>query len=240
MSFKQPLLLIVHMAGLVIVSGAVPPAAAQGLNSPCGELYTVGQYGPFDYRYDRDKLPIVINNHFTAEVEALIRGITTKTPGADIDYTLRTIPNNHRALIAMMRLGEKEKTNQPRGSRYTVDCWFDRAVRFRPEDAIVRMIYSSYLNQVGRITDANAQLGLATNYAQDSGFTHYNIGLHYFDLKNFDQALIQAHKAMEFGFTRTELRDKLLAAGKWQEPVPAPISPAPQEHSAPELTQKPQ
>jgi hypothetical protein len=198
---------------------------AQTDGTACGPLSTPGQYGPYDYRTDRDKLPVVLSNHFTTEVEALIRGITAQTPGGDIDYTLRAIPNNHRALIAMMRLGDKEKTPQPRGSRYSVECWFDRAIRFRPDDSIVRMIYSTYLNSKGRVPDANAQLELATTYAQDNGITHYNIGLHYFDLKNYDSALIQAHKAIALGFIRPELREKLIAVERWKEPSPAPASP---------------
>ncbi len=205
----------------------VTVAFAQGVGS-CGSLST--SYGPFDYRTDRDKLPIVTGAHFTAEVEALIRGTTSRLPGGDIAYTLRAIPNHHRALVAMMRLGEKEKTPQPQGSTYTVECWFERAVQFRPDDGIVRMIYSTYLNKTGKAANASAQLDVASTYAKDNAFTHYNIGLHYFDLKNYDKALVQAHKAMDLGFPQTALRDQLQSVGKWSEPVnpsSAPLAESP-------------
>jgi tetratricopeptide (TPR) repeat protein len=185
----------------------------------CGTLFAANQYGPYDYRTDGDKLPIVLGAHFTPEVEALVKGRTATRPGGDISYTLRAIPNNHRALIAMMRLGEKEKTPQPSGSSYSVECFFQRAVQFRPDDAIVRMIYSSYLYKNGRTQDANDQLETATTYAKDNAFTHYNIGLHYFDQKNYDKALVQAHKAIALGFTKTELRDQLIKVGKWSDPA---------------------
>lgn len=204
---------------------AAAPAVAQTAGASCGPLYAEGQYGPFDYRTDRDKLPIVLGAHFTPEVEALIRGKTSARPGTDIDYTLRAIPNNHRALMAMMRLGEKEKTPQPVGSRYSVQCWFERAITFRPDDAVVRMIYSTYLNKQGRLPEANAQLELATVHAKDNAFTHYNIGLHYFDLKNYDKALAQAHQAIALGFGQTELPEQLKRVGKWSEPPPA-VEPA--------------
>ncbi len=200
------------------------PSYAQSGNSACGSL--MNAYGPYDYRTDIDKLPIVLANHFTSEVEALIRGKTGERPGADIDYTLRAIPNNHRALMAMMRLGEKEKTVQPNGSRYTVECWFERAILFRPDDAIVRMIYSTYLNSIEHTSEANEQLDIATKYAQDNAFTHYNIGLHYFDLKNYDKALRQAHKAISLGFPQTALRDQLQRVGKWAEIEDSPSRPA--------------
>lgn len=209
---------------LIVTASAVAQTASSG--SGCGTLFSQGQYGPWDYRTDRDKLPIVLGAHFTPEVEALIRGRTSALPGTDIDYTLRAIPNNHRALMAMMRLGEKEKTPQPTGSRYSIQCWFERAVTFRPDDAVVRMIYSTYLNKQGRAQEANAQLEMATVQAKDNGFTHYNIGLHYFDMKNFDKALAQAHKALALGFTQTALRDELQKVGKWSEPPEAAPVPA--------------
>lgn len=220
------------MFGLLATIFGAAPAYAQSGSGSCGPL--ANAYGPYDYRTDRDKLGLVLGAHFTPEVEALIRGKSSYI-GGDIDYTLRAIPNNHRALIAMMRLGEKEKTPQPRGSRYTVECWFERAVQFRPDDSIVRMIYSEYLNANGRIPEATAQLDTATTYAKDNAFTHYNIGLHYFDLKNYDKALIEAHKAIELGFTQTALRDKLQGVGKWVEPtvaatIPTKAASEPQAH----------
>ena len=210
------------LLGLWTVLFAGSSVFAQTGSGSCGPL--TNGYGPYDYRTDQDKLPIVTGAHFTEVVESLIRGTTNTRPGGDIDYTLRAIPNNHRALIAVMRLGEKEKTPQPSGTRYPVECWFDRAIRFRPDDSIVRMIYSTYLNKNGRIPDATVQLEIATTYAKDNGFTHYNIGLHYFDLKNYDKALIQAHKAIELGFIQTALRDQLQSVGKWKEPVDAPAN----------------
>lgn len=198
---------------LVFFSGTT--VFAQTTGSACGSL--ANGYGPYDYRTDHDKLSIVTGAHFTAVVESLIRGTTNTTAGGDIDYTLRAIPNHHRALIAMMRLGEKEKTPQPRSSRYSVECWFERAIRFRPDDSIVRMIYSTYLNKSNRSLEANQQLEIATSYAKDSAFTHYNIGLHYFDLSNYEKALIQAHKAIELGFIQTALRDQLKSVGKWTD-----------------------
>lgn len=163
---------------------------------------------------------LVQNAHFTPEVETLVRG-KSGAIGADLDYTLRAIPNNHRALIAMMRLGDKEKTAQPKGATHSVECWFTRAIQFSPDDAIVRMIYSTYLNSQRRVPDANNQLDFAATLAKDNPFTHYNLGLHYFDLKAYDKALIHAHKAIELGFTQTALRDKLQGVGKWVEPTEA-------------------
>jgi hypothetical protein len=198
----------------------------------CGPLSAPGQYGPYDYRTDRAKLPIVLGAHFTPEVEALIRGHTSTKPGSDIAYTLRAIPNNHRALLSMVRLGEKEKTPQPFGSEYTVECWLSRGINFRPDDVIVRMIYATYLGNNDRITEAQTQLAVAETLAKDNALTHYNIGLHYFDLKDYDRAVEQAHKATALGWKQTELRDRLVALGKWKEPLTMADATAPPASSA--------
>jgi len=201
--------------------------AQQAQVAACGVLAPPGQYGPYDYRNDRDKLPIVDNSHFTPEIEALIpRG--NNPVGADIDYTLRAFPNHHRALLATVRLGEKLKSPQPYGLRWTIDCYFDRAIRFRPDDAIVRMIFAKYLNKRSRRPEALQQLSQAVRLAADGGFTHYNAGLIYLEMQEYDLAVAEAHKALSLGFERPELRDRLMAAGKWKEPPPAPESAASQ------------
>jgi hypothetical protein len=50
--------------------------------------------------------------------------------------------------------------------------------------------------------------------------TDYNIGLTYFDVGEFDKALVSAHRAYGGGFPLPGLRNKLKRAGKWKDPVP--------------------
>jgi tetratricopeptide (TPR) repeat protein len=95
------------------------------------------------------------------------------------------------------------------------------------------MLYVTYLTKAGnRKPDALRHLEVVLKTAKDNPFTHFNVGLLYADLNEYELALVQAHKAMELGLRRVELRDKLKAAGKWQEPAngdgqdPAP-APAP-------------
>ena len=195
-------------------------ALAQNNDMACGSLKT--GYGPFDYRTDRDKLEIVEQYHFTPQVEALIRGSSSMHIGADLAYTLNAFPNHHRALMSVMRYGEKLKTPQPEDMQYSVECYFRRALRFRPDDAVARMIYATFLTTKGRPSDALRELGQVEKTAGDNAFTYYNLGLIYVDMKEYEKALTQAHKAMALGFNRTGLRDKLMQAGKWREPEDAP------------------
>lgn len=203
------------IGGVIAALALLGPAAAQQGFSICGDLQNA--YGPYDYRTDRHKLSIVENFHFTPAVEALISG-KSGSIGSDIDYTLRAFPNHHRALIAMMRYGERLKTPKPPRANYSIDCYFDRALRFQPDDHIVRMILAGHLAKTGREPAAVKQLEIATEAAQDNPLSHYNIGLVYFDMKHYDKALVQAHKALELGMPRLELKNQLAAVGRWVEP----------------------
>lgn len=203
------------------ISIFVPSVQAQ---ETCGSLRN--GYGPFDYRTEKPKLEIVEGAHFLPFVENLQRGNTSTTPGGDIDYTLRASPNHHRALLAMMNLAKKEKTEKPRGSRYSISCWLDRAERFAPDDGMVKMLYGVYLLRRGETEQGAKKLEEALTLAGDNANVYYNLGLAYFDLKDYDKALASAHKAYQLGFQLPGLRQKLEKIGKWKDlPSPAVSQP---------------
>lgn len=203
----------------VLLAGAMAATPAHSQADPtggCGPL--ANHYGPFDYRTQRDRLAIVEIAHFTPEVAALIRG-NTGSIGGDLGYTLRTSPNHLRALMAMARLAERLKTPEIPDMHYSVECYFNRAIRFAPDDPLVRIVYAQYLAKNKKMDAALKELQEADFYAKDNGFTHYNIGLVYFDLKQYDKARAQAHKALQLGFNGTALADKLKSVNEWKEPI---------------------
>ena len=204
-------------------------AQAQPAFSACGPIENA--YGPYDYRTQRDKLDIVEQYHFMPQVEALIRGGKSGNwLGGNLDYTLRAAPNHHRALVAMTRYGERLKAPKVPGADYPVECYFDRAIRFAPDDAIVRMLYARYLAQHGNAERAAQQLEYVGSQLADSAFTLYNVGLVYFEMKRYDKALEYDHRAKAQGWNRTELEERLRAAGHWRDPA----APAPQADAAPQ------
>ena len=79
------------------------------------------------------------------------------------------------------------------------------------------MIYANYLAKKGRNAEALKQLNEAVQLGEDSANLQYNIGLVYFNLGKFDEALNYAHSAYQAGFPLPGLRDKLKKAGKWRE-----------------------
>ena len=154
--------------------------------------------------------------HFTENVEALTRGQSSIRLGADISFTLRAIPNHTRALYSMSELARREKREKPVGSAYTVSCWFERAIRFRPEDGQVRLVYGVALLKAGEVRPAITQLDKAGELLPNNPNVHYNLGLAYFDAKDFDKAREHAKQAYALGHPLPGLRQKLERAGQWQ------------------------
>lgn len=187
----------------------------------CGTMVVAKRVEPMDYRTDRKLLATVEGGHFQPQVEELVQPMFDSF-GADLDYTLHAYPNHHRALLTLIRLGERERTDEPRGTRYTIDCYLRRAIRWRSDDLIARMIYAQYLIKKNRVPDAKAQLDYVGTQAGDNPFTHYNLGLSYFDMKAYDLALEQAHLAASLGMENEGLKNKLVGVGQWREPVAAP------------------
>ena len=117
----------------------------------------------------------------------------------------------------LMLLGKKFKTPQPQGAQFSVECYFLRALRFRSDDTTARMMYASYLSNQARAAEASKELAQVGKVAGDNAFTFYNMGQIYFDLKDYDKALENAHKAYGLGLTLSGLRERLTRAGHWRD-----------------------
>lgn len=188
-------------------------------NNPCGNPFS-NHFGPFDYRSaDQATKNLVEKAHFTRGVETMTQPATTmmSTMAGDVGYTLRVFPNHHRALITMMRLGERHKTDLPPSAFFTVDCYFERAIRFRPDDTVARLLYVGYLTKLKRDELVKYHISLAQKYAGDNPMSNYNVGLVAFEAGEFKIALEQANRARELGDPRPELEQKLRKAGHWRD-----------------------
>jgi tetratricopeptide (TPR) repeat protein len=210
---KHHLMHVLSRQRLASLAAGLGLLAATSIGYACGDL--ANGYGPFDYRTDKDKLKVVHEYHFSPDVELLRSGMSGHI-GGDLDYILRAFPNHHRALRSLDMLGRKEKTEHPAGTRWSVECYYDRAIRFRKDDAMVRMLYGIYLVSRNRKNEGVEQLRAAESLGASGANFHYNLGLAYFELGQHDAALQHAKKAYDLGFPLPGLREKLKRAGKWR------------------------
>jgi tetratricopeptide (TPR) repeat protein len=202
---------------MALMAAGSAAAATDGKVNFCGDLKNA--YGPFDYRTrseHAENFELVESAHFTPDVENGIKGNSGRI-GADLDYTLRAIPNHHRALAALAKLAVRTKTLQPPGAKYPVECYFERASRFQPNDGGVKAEYGNYLYAMGKTDRAFQMFKEAVELSPDNPTINYNVGLSYYQRKDYDNALLYAKKAYALGFPLPGLKNKLAAAGKWND-----------------------
>jgi len=182
----------------------------------CGDPFQ-NAYGPYDYRTATPfQKQLVEGAHFTRPVEMLQAG-NAGTLGGDIGYTLRAFPNHPRALLAMVRLGQRDKTKRPSGATYTVGCFLERATVFRPDDVNVWIVRGIAFTMQKQYDRAIADFNTAIKVNPQSANAHYNLGLTYFETKQYEKATEEAKLAKSLGFPLEGLKNKLTAAGQWHE-----------------------
>lgn len=188
----------------------------------CGDLKN--HYGPYDYADPKTDKEIVERAHFTSKVENLIGGKTSMTPLGDINYILRVFPNHHRALNAVSKYQiRKQQQAQEGGKPYnpesegglTAECYFDRAMRWRPNDPNVHLIYGIHLHRLKKLDQALVAYKTSERLQPNSSDLQYNMGLLYFDIKQYALAKEHARKAYRLGYPLPGLRKKLASVGQW-------------------------
>lgn len=205
-------------AAVLMVMAVSPAFAQQGV---CAPIAIPNHYGPYDYNVVRGgSLTLVENVHFTPSVEALIKGASGYL-GGDLSYTLNAFPNHHRALASIMRWGILTKSAQPPHLHFSIDCYFDRATRFRPRDTVVRSLYAMHLAQTNRKADALKQLQVAREAASENAISLHNIGLVYFELNEYEPAREAARAAIALGFPNPPLVTRLKSVNQWDEAAEA-------------------
>ncbi|MGI0116706.1 tetratricopeptide repeat protein [Zooshikella sp. RANM57] len=199
----------------IIYAAFITPITAFG-ESDCGSLEN--HYGPYDYTnpvHVQKRLPIVERHHFSSDVEFLKHGITGAAMG-DVSYTLKAFPNHHRALFTVIRY--YTQVNRPSNTHkyFSAECFFDRAIRFKPSDGTVHMLYGIYLHRLKKYDEALKSYETALKLSTNKAEVHYNMGLLYADMQQYNKALAHAHEAYKSGYPLQGLKNRLVRANAWR------------------------
>lgn len=189
----------------------------------CGSVFEGGanraDYNDGQYHRGRNGgasglLATVERRHFTPRVESLAGGESSYLID-DLDYTLSMFPNHHRALVTLVRYDRQLGGRLPQTSKpypQTVECYFQRALEFRPNDGKTLQILGMYHHMNDRFQkaiDAYQRAAKHTNSAE----LHYNMGLAYVELEDFDKAKEHALLAYGAGYPLPGLRNRLARNG---------------------------
>lgn len=199
---------------------------AEQYDADCLPLHRAGKHGPFDYnKASGAERHLVESAHFNEHYQKYRLGSAKfrksdhiiETPAAGFSYTLWAFPNHPQALAAMEDIAFKSKTDTPAGSQLRIHCYFQRAVKFTPEDPIVRAMYGYYYARRGQKNAAMQQLDRAESLNDGISSVAVYAAFAYFELKEFEKSLNAAKQAYQMGYQLPGLRNKLERAGKWHD-----------------------
>ena len=158
------------------------------------------------------------SNHMNENVRTLKRGQSTANVSGDLRFVIGIIPNHPEALGLMMRLALRNRTDTlPETAPYPVECWLHRATVFRPNDGASLLVYGVYLSRRGKVGEAIAALERADELKPGDANVAYNLGLMYFEKRDYKRSLEYAKRAYGAGFPLPGLKNKLTQAGQWSD-----------------------
>jgi predicted Zn-dependent protease len=128
----------------------------------------------------------------------------------ELDFVLRVSPNHPIALDWMVRL-----CGQWKHPRCALDEYFEKAVAINPRVATTYVLKGIYQLKFDRPKQAVESFRTALEIDPKSTNGHYNLGLAYFDLKEYTLSNAQAQAAYALGAPFSGLREKLQAVGRW-------------------------
>ena len=129
---------------------------------------------------------------------------------AEFDFILRTSPNHPIALDWMIKLCETWKS-----PRCALDDYLEKAVAINPRVATTYVLRGIYQLRFDKPKLAVESFKTALELDPSSMNAHYNLGLAYFDLKEYARSNEHAQAAYALGAPLPGLREKLRAVGRW-------------------------
>ncbi|HTF20851.1 MAG TPA: tetratricopeptide repeat protein [Chryseolinea sp.] len=140
---------------------------------------------------------------------------------AHFEFILRYYPNHPQTLVALSELCQKWNSPACEGA---ATRWFQRAIERNPEASTSYVVHAMHLHRNKKLDDAVKSYKRAIELAPDSVNAHYNLGLAYADLKQYELANLHAQKSYSLGVTQPGLRARLEKAGKWNPNVTLPTT----------------
>lgn len=137
----------------------------------------------------------------------------------DAKFILHYFPNHPKALMML-----SEICNRSQSPTCNPDEWFEKAVFRNPAVSETYVIFGIYLHRTKRLDAAVKSYKQALEIDPMSLNAHYNLGLAYTDLKQYELANQHAQKSYALGAPFPGLRERLKRVGAWK-PLDAEAAP---------------
>ena len=134
---------------------------------------------------------------------------------AELDYTLRAIPNEPYALQYRIELELMRRKNpgQLHSEYPPPECYLQRAIAFRPKQEHLRILYGIYFNKINMPEREVEQYESAIAINPNSAEAHYNLALALIRDERPGDAVDHAKQAYALGFPLMGAKRKLERLG---------------------------
>lgn len=156
--------------------------------------------------------------HTGPAIDRMRNGEFSHTVMADLAFTLNGWPNHVialRALIDYALAQGKIYEFQP------AECYFARARKIYPDDVAVIKLEGLFFWKLQELDRARDAFLAALAVDDQSLESHYNLGLVYFEMQDYESARAHARRAYAAGYPLPGLMNKLKKKGLWESPGPA-------------------
>jgi tetratricopeptide (TPR) repeat protein len=126
-------------------------------------------------------------------------------------FILYLFPNSPQALNGMSELC----VTKWKSPNCDADSWFEKAIAVNPGIATTWTLYGIHLQREKHAAEAIEKFEHALKLRPDDINAHYNMGLAYFELKEYGKANEQAQISYSLGAPLPGLRDLLKREGRW-------------------------
>ena len=129
----------------------------------------------------------------------------------DLDFVLRYFPNHPIALMKVSELAMKMQDTS------IAMKYFEKALSLYSQYPDTHIIYGVFLQKIGKTDEAIEKYKKALQINPNMSEAHYNLGLAYFEKKNYVLAKQHAIQAYQLGYPLPGLRNKLKRVQAWRE-----------------------
>jgi tetratricopeptide (TPR) repeat protein len=158
--------------------------------------------------------------HLGPALAAMKRG-DWKVARDNLQFILYVFPNSPQALNSISELC----VDKWKSAHCDADAWFEKAIAVNPDVATTWTLLGIHLQRKKRPSEAIQHFQHALKLNPNDLNAHYNMGLAYFDLKEYDKANEQAQISYALGAPLPGLRNLLKRSGAWK-PVSLTTPPA--------------
>ena len=188
-------------------------------------------YAPRDSQADQQLFRNVEGYHLQPAIDHM-RVREYQAAKGDLEFILGFYPNHPRALMLLSDVCEQMRSTQ---CTEAADSWFEKAVAINPNAATTYVLFGIYNHKNHRLDAAIKSYKRALELSPNSVNANYNLGLAYFEQKQYALANEVAQRAYAVGAALPGLRDKLKTVGAWH-PLESSDSPSPESSTSKSTT----